>query len=160
MYCTAGRTSPLPAPERKDASAKNKVIRKQTCKTGQPWLFLTVKSAKLPYTLTMRVPPTYSSRWLLPAFPPVCTLARRPQPFWESSILPPDIRCHTWLTQWEAESRLEDETSQSSAPLPEPTGVTFAPTLLYSRSLKLTYEQGLVFWLDPSIASIFFSFQK
>lgn len=39
--------------------------------------------------------------------------------------------------------------------LPKPTVVSNTPASLYSRSLKLIYEQGLLL-LDPSIASIFF----
>lgn len=45
--------------------------------------------------------------------------------------------------------------SHSFTPLPKPTVVSNAPAFLYSRSLKLIYEQGLLL-LDPSIASIFF----
>lgn len=60
--CTVVRTSPLPAAERNDASAKNKVIRKQTSKISQPWLLMTTKSAISPYILSRRMPPTYSSR--------------------------------------------------------------------------------------------------
>lgn len=45
--------------------------------------------------------------------------------------------------------------SNSFAPLPKPTVVSNAPTFLYSRRLKLIYNQGVLL-LDPSIASIFF----
>lgn len=45
--------------------------------------------------------------------------------------------------------------SHSFTPLPKPTVVSNTPASLYSRSLKLIYEQGLLL-LDPSIASIFF----
>lgn len=129
--CTAVRTSPLPAPGRNDASAKNKVIRKQTCEISQPWLLMTIKSAILPYILSRRVLPTYSSRWLLTAFPPVSPLVRTSRHFWEISIVPSDAHCYTWVTQWEAEScRLGDQTSPSSALLPKPIVATFAPTLL------------------------------
>lgn len=154
--CTAVRTYPLPAPERNDASAKNKVIRKQMWEISQSWLLMTIKSAILLYILSRRVQPTYSSRWLLTAFPPVSPLVRTSQHFWEISILPSDIYCYTWLTQWEAESsHLEDKTSPSSAPLPKPTIVTFAPTLLYSRSLKLIWVRA-VFCLIQVLPAFFF----
>lgn len=50
--------------KRHDGSAKNRAIRKQTCKISLLWLSVDVKHTKLPHILYIKVPTNFYWRWL------------------------------------------------------------------------------------------------